>query len=72
MMSKGFFKGQPIPSVSELFHDAIEGKTFFSLRVLSCRYRHQITHFPCGTGDFASEYCQKLRWEIQQWDISKK
>ena len=31
MMSKGFFKGQPIPSVSELFHDAIEGKTFFSL-----------------------------------------
>ena len=30
MMSKGFFKDQPIPSVSELFRDATEGKIFFS------------------------------------------
>lgn len=30
MMSKGFFKDQPIPSVSESFQDATEGKTFFS------------------------------------------
>lgn len=29
-MSEVFFKGQPIPSVSELFQDATEGKTFFS------------------------------------------
>lgn len=29
-MSKVFFNGQPIPSVSELFQDATKGKTFFN------------------------------------------